>query len=146
MAEVRRKDLPAGFFQIPNVGIEVVGVSVEVPNPGCGVWSLSEAFREKSGLFEFFEVGWNVVPVDWLIVNRLRFFPTLWWADGHREVPRGTGSRWRATPSTGPRACRGPGDTTTEVVLIPGASTSRKSKLRLTLELWAPTRGPLREA
>ncbi|HGY5549316.1 MAG TPA: hypothetical protein ACN46X_06445, partial [Prochlorococcus sp.] len=63
-----------------------------------------------------------------LIVNSLRFFPTLWWANGHREVPRGTGSRWRATPSTGPKACRGPGDTATEVALIPGASKIQKSK------------------
>ncbi|HGY5560015.1 MAG TPA: hypothetical protein ACN46P_04450, partial [Prochlorococcus sp.] len=78
---------------------------------------------------ELFKVGGSMVPVDRLIVNSLRFFPTLWWANGHREVPRGTGSRWRATPSTGPKACRGPGDTATKVALIPGASRRQKPKL-----------------
>jgi hypothetical protein len=69
----------------------------------------------------------------------LRGAPTLWWADGHRVVPRGTGSRWRATPPVNRTVHRGPGHSPKAVAgrqLKPG-------KPWPSLVLWAPKRGPL---
>ncbi len=48
VAEVGREDLSACFFEITYVGVEVVSVSVEVPNPGCGFWTFGKLRREKS--------------------------------------------------------------------------------------------------
>lgn len=93
VTEVGRKNLSADLFEIAGVAIEVVSVGVEVPNPGCGFGTFGKAAIEMAGLTEQFEGGRVVHPVD----LGLRRFPTLWWADGHREVPRGTGSRWRST-------------------------------------------------
>ena len=96
MAEVSAEDLPGDLFEIARVAVEIVSVGVEVPNPGGGFGTFGEGPIEVSGLAEHRGVGRNGVPVD----HVLRRFPTLWWADGHRDVPRGTGSRWRSTPST----------------------------------------------
>jgi hypothetical protein len=48
VSEVGREDLSACFFEITNVGIEVVSVSVEVPNPSCGFGTFGKRSREKS--------------------------------------------------------------------------------------------------
>jgi len=93
VTEVGRKDLPADLFEITGVAVEVVSVGVEVPNPRGGFGTFGEAAIEMAGLAEQFEGGRVVHPVD----LGFRRFPTLWWADGHRDVPRGTGSRWRST-------------------------------------------------
>ena len=80
------------------MAVEIVSVGVEVPNPGCGFGSFRKGSVEVSGLTQDFWVGGNWVPVN----QNLGGFPTLWWADGHRVVPGGTGSRWRATPEASP--------------------------------------------
>jgi hypothetical protein len=54
----------------------------------------------------------------------LRGAPTLWWADGHRVVPRGTGSRWWATPPVNRTVHRGPGHSPKAE---PGASSSQEN-------------------
>ena len=94
MAEVSRKDLARDLFEVTRVAIEVVSIGVEVPNPGGGFGTFGKAAIEMAGLAEQFEGGRNWVPVD----HGLRLFPTFWWADGHRDIPRGTESRWWVHP------------------------------------------------
>ena len=98
VTEVSREDLPADFLEVTGVAVEVVSVGVEVPNPGGGFGTFGQAAVEVPGLTEQFEGGRVVHPVDLGLG-----LPTLWWADGHRDVPRGTGSRWRSTLLTEPR-------------------------------------------
>ena len=69
MSEVGRKNLPACFFEITNVSVKVVCVCVEVPNPGSGFGTYSEASGPKTGLTGFFNIGWDMIPVDWLVVR-----------------------------------------------------------------------------
>ena len=99
MAEVSREDLARDLFKVARVTVEIVSIGVEVPNPGGGFGTFGEAAIEVSRLAEQLEANWNGVPVNY----NLCLLPTLWWADGHREVPRGTESRWRSTPG-----CVGP--------------------------------------
>ncbi len=94
VAEVSTKDLPRNLFKVTRVAVEIVSVGVEVPNPGGGFGTFREGSVEMSGLSEQFEGRWIVDLLD----LSLRGAPTLWWADGHRVVPRGTGSRWWDTP------------------------------------------------
>ena len=88
MAEVSAEDLAGNLFKITGVTVEVVSARVEVPNPGCGFGAFSKGSIEMSGLAERVEIDRYGVPVD----HCLRFTPTFWWADGHRDVPRGLGS------------------------------------------------------
>ncbi len=104
VAEVSTEDLPRDLLKVTRVAVEIVSVGVEVPNPGGGFGTFREGTVEMSGLAEQFKGRWIVDLFD----LALRGAPTLWWADGHRVVPRGTGSRWWATPpmnrcSPGPR-------------------------------------------
>ena len=85
------------------MSVEIVSVGVKVPNPGCGFGTLCEGSVEMSGLAEQFKGCWIVNLFD----LALRVTPTFRWADGHRVVPRGTGSRWWATPPTN-RSSSGP--------------------------------------
>ncbi len=97
MAEVCGEDPPRNLLEVTRMSVKVVSVGVEVPNPGCGFGTLGEGSVEVSGLSEQLEGRWIVDLLD----LALRTVPTLWWADGHRVVPRGTGSRWWATPPAG---------------------------------------------
>jgi len=97
MAEMRGKDFPARLFHITDVGFEVVSVCVEVPNPGCGFGSFREASRPKARLSGFFNVGWDRIPVNRLVVDSLT--PTLWWANGHREISSRYGVEVEGHPS-----------------------------------------------
>ena len=91
------------------MSVEIVSVGVKVPNPGCGFGTLREGSVEMSGLTEQFK-GCRIVN---LLDLALRVTPTLWWADGHRVVPRGTGfevvghpsGEWESTgaPDTNPQ-------------------------------------------
>ena len=72
---------------------------VEVPDPGCGLGTLSQGSIEMPGLAECFEIDRYRVPVD----HCLGFTPTFWWADGHRDVPRGLGSEARGCLGQSPR-------------------------------------------
>ena len=135
MAEVSTKDLPRNLFKVTRMTIEIVSVGVEVPNPGCGLGAFRERSVEMSGLAEQFKGCWIVNLFD----LALRGAPTLWWANGHRVVPRGTGSRWRATPPENRTVRRGPGHSPKALAgrqLKPGKPWS-------SLVLWAPKRGPL---
>lgn len=90
MAEMSTEDLPRDLLKVTRVAVEIVSVGVEVPNPGGGFGTFREGSVEVSGLTEQLEGRWIVDLLD----LSLRGAPTLWWADGHRVVPRGTGSRW----------------------------------------------------
>jgi len=105
VAEVSTKDLPRNLLKVTRMAVEIVSVGVEVPNPGGGFGTFREGFVEVSGLAEQLEGRWIVDLLD----LSLRFAPTLWWADGHRVVPRGTGSRWWDTPPEIHRTSGAPG-------------------------------------
>ena len=105
VAEVSTKNLPRDLLKVTRVAIEIVSVGVEVPNPGCGLGAFRKSSVEMPGLAEQFK-GRRVVDLDKFA---LASAPTLWWAFGHRVVPRGTGSRWRATPPANRTVHRGPG-------------------------------------
>ena len=153
VTEVGRKDLPADLFEITGVAVEVVSVGVEVPNPGGGFGTLGQAAVEMAGLAEQFEGGRVVHPVDLGLG-----LPTLWWADGHRDVPRGTGSRWRSTllvatggkPPSGtpvePRRRRARAEARTKHPHgHQSQSAQPKPKPPAMTGAWAPMRGPLAE-
>ena len=93
-----------------------------------------------SGFAEQFKGRW-IVDLFNLI---LRTAPTLWWADGHRVVPRGDGIEVMGHPSDGPEpdgapAARLLGQTA-------GRQLNRRPKPRLQAGAWAPKRGPLVKA
>jgi hypothetical protein len=69
MSEVGRKDLSACFFEITYMGIEVVCVSVEVPNPGCGFGAFGKLGREEPRFSEFLIVDWIDISVDRLVIR-----------------------------------------------------------------------------
>ena len=123
MAEVSTEDLPRDLLKVARVAVEIVSVGVEVPNPGGGFGTFRESSVEMPGLTEQFKGRWIVDLFD----LALRGAPTLWWADGHRVVPRGTGSRWWATPPTNRRFIGAPG-TAPLGVADPGASGFQKPK------------------
>ena len=153
MAEVSREDLARDLFEVTRVAIEVVSVGVEVPNPGGGFGTFGQGAVEVAGLFEKLERDRNGVPVDQI----LGLFPTLWWADGHREVPRGTESRWRSTPSVVPRLATRRSRVRSRCRHGPHGQASREDRPGTTgsSETWAkalartgalgPERGPLAE-
>jgi hypothetical protein len=71
-----------------------MSAGVEVPNPRSGLGTLSKGTVEVSGLAEHVEIDGYGVPVD----RDLGLAPTFWWADGHRDVPRGFGSEALGKP------------------------------------------------
>ena len=87
------------------MSIEVVSVGVEVPNPGSGFGTFRKRTIEVSGLAEQLK-GRRVVDLDEFALANA---PTLWWADGHRVVPRGTGIEVEGHPSDGPESAGAPG-------------------------------------
>ena len=91
------EDLARDLLQIVCVAVEIMSVGVEVPDPSCGLRTLCERSVEVPGLAERFE-GRRLVD---LLDLALRVGPTLWWADGHRVVSRGTGSEMEDHPFVG---------------------------------------------
>jgi hypothetical protein len=69
VSEVSRKNLAACFFKITYMGVKVVSVSVEIPNPCCGFGSFGEASGPEAGISGFFQISWDMIPVDWLVVR-----------------------------------------------------------------------------
>tara|TARA_B100001057_G_scaffold280662_1_gene281077 strand:- start:295 stop:675 length:381 start_codon:yes stop_codon:yes gene_type:complete len=99
MAEMGGKNPPRDLLKVTRVSVKVVSVGVEIPNPGCGFGTFCESSIKMPGLTEQFEGRWIVNLLD----LAFRVTPTLWWANGHRVVPRGTGFEVEGHPSDGPK-------------------------------------------
>ena len=95
MAEMGGKNPPRDLLKVTRVSIKVVSVGVKVPNPGCGFGTFRESSIEMPRLSEQFKGCWIVNLFD----LAFRVTPTLWWANGHRVVPRGTGFEVEGHPS-----------------------------------------------
>jgi hypothetical protein len=83
VAKVSTEDFPRYIFQVTGVTIEIVSVSVEVPNPGCGFWASCKGAVKVTWLTPLLEGSWYRVFIDYNLDFRL----SLRRADCHEESP-----------------------------------------------------------
>jgi hypothetical protein len=79
LTKVGAKDFARHFFKVFGLAIEIVSVSVEVPNPGCGFGASSQGAIEVSGLTPLLERSWNRIFIN----LNLDFRIPLWGTDRH---------------------------------------------------------------